>query len=74
MTKGLWMARAKELCPDLVILPYDYDSIRRISAQVCEIVQQFTHVIQVGSCDELVCDLSQYFADGSFLDVCRKIR
>ena len=47
------MARAKELCPDLVILPYDYDSIRRISAQVYEIVQQFTHVIQVGSCDEL---------------------
>lgn len=30
VTKGLWMGRAKEVCPELVILPYDYDNIRRV--------------------------------------------
>lgn len=32
VTKGLWMGRAKELCPNLIILPYDYDSIRQVKA------------------------------------------
>ena len=30
VTKGLWMGRAKEVCPGLVILPYDYENIRRV--------------------------------------------
>ena len=32
VTKGLWMGRAKEVCPELVILPYDYENIRRVGS------------------------------------------
>lgn len=30
VTKGMWMRRAKELCKELVILPYDFDLIEKV--------------------------------------------
>ena len=34
VTKGVWMGRAKELCPDLVILPYESDRIREVGVEI----------------------------------------
>ena len=34
VTKGVWMGRAKELCPDLVILPYESDRIREVGIEI----------------------------------------
>ena len=89
------MGKAKEVCPELVILPYDYENIRRVGNQnetknnrntnsaiingqishlIYEIVQRFTPIIQVGSCDELYCDLSQYLQNNQFLNVCSQIK
>lgn len=31
VTKGMWMKRAKDLCPSLIILPYDFDRIEKVS-------------------------------------------
>ena len=30
VTKGMWMKRAKDLCPSLIILPYDFDRIEKV--------------------------------------------
>ena len=31
VTKGMWMKRAKDSCPSLIILPYDFDRIEKVS-------------------------------------------
>ena len=36
LTKGVWMGRAKELCPDLVILPYESDRIREVGVEIVD--------------------------------------
>lgn len=30
VTKGMWMRRAKDLCKELVILPYDFELIEKV--------------------------------------------
>lgn len=34
VTKGMWMARAKELCPELIILPYEVEKIREVGREI----------------------------------------
>ena len=46
----------------------------QISHIVYEIVQKYTVVIQVGSCDELFCDLSHYRDNHGFMEICKQIK
>lgn len=39
----------------------------KTSRKVVSIVLEVTPLIEIGSCDELYCDLSQFLQDGSFL-------
>ena len=41
VTKGVWMGRAKELCPDLVILPYESDRIREVGVEIVDETKDF---------------------------------
>jgi DNA repair protein REV1 len=54
--KGMYLGRAKELCPDLVVLQYDFEGYEEVSEQVTDILYQHAEdwhgVIEQVSCDE----------------------
>lgn len=82
--KGDWMQRAKEACPNLVVLPYDFDLTKEVSIsvlphnqtskQIVHIVLEYTPLVQIGSCDELFCDLSAYSDRQAFLSILHTIK
>ncbi|KAI9918722.1 hypothetical protein PsorP6_011896 [Peronosclerospora sorghi] len=49
---GMYMQRAKELCPELIVLPYDFQAIERVSLQIYTIFFSHTPYVQAVSCDE----------------------
>ncbi|CAH0521822.1 unnamed protein product [Peronospora belbahrii] len=49
---GMFMQTARELCPDLVVLPYEFDAIQRVSFQIYDIFFSHTPFVQAVSCDE----------------------
>ena len=49
---GMFMRTAKELCKDLIILPYEFDEYARISEVVYCILYKFADEVEVVSCDE----------------------
>lgn len=51
-------SQALRLCPELVILPPDFDKYRRVSAQVQEIFRAFTPLIEPLSLDEAFLDVT----------------
>ncbi len=52
------LARALELCPELVVLPVDIGEYARVSRLVFEIFARYTPVIEPGSLDEAFLDLT----------------
>lgn len=61
--KGMFLGRAKELCPELVILNYDFEGYQEVSAQVSEILHQIAGEnhgsVQEVSCDESYVEMLQ---------------
>ncbi|KAF1785731.1 DNA polymerase, Y-family, little finger domain [Phytophthora cactorum] len=49
---GMFMQTAKELCPELIVLPYQFDAIERVSFQIYDIFFSHTPYVQAVSCDE----------------------
>ncbi len=62
--KGMFLGRAKELCPELIVLMYDFEGYEEVSQQVLEILDRLasseTHpgVVETVSCDESYVELS----------------
>ncbi len=38
VANGMWVSEAKKLCPDLLVVPYDFDEYRRVSNTFFETV------------------------------------
>ena len=59
--KGMFLGRAKELCPNLVILPYDFEGYEEVSEQVALILQrvagEYSGEVEQVSCDESYLEL-----------------
>jgi DNA polymerase-4 len=53
------MARAVRLCPDLVIVPPDFERYRRVSGQVMEILRACTPLVEPLSLDEAYLDVTE---------------
>ena len=51
-------ARAKELCPDLVLLPADFDKYTQTSRQIMAIFHRYTPLVEPLSLDEAFLDVS----------------
>jgi nucleotidyltransferase/DNA polymerase involved in DNA repair len=51
--------RARELCPSVVVLPYDFPKIDEVSKSVYECFLAVTLQVQAVSCDEAFLDLSE---------------
>lgn len=53
--KGMYLRRAKQLCPNLVVLGYDFDGYEEVSEQVTNIL--YRYVDNYGGCiEEVSCD------------------
>jgi DNA repair protein REV1 len=54
--KGMYLGRAKELCPNLIVLPYDFAGYEEVSEQVGTILQRvaadYDGQVEQVSCDE----------------------
>ena len=56
--RGLQLHEAKRLCPDLVILPSDYEAYSLYSQRMFSILRRFTPNVEEYSIDEAFADLS----------------
>ncbi|KAI1390241.1 impB/mucB/samB family protein [Hypoxylon trugodes] len=70
---GMWMKRAKELCPELKVLPYDFPAYEEASKLFYESILEVGGVVQSVSIDEALVDitsvvLSAVGSDGSGVD------
>ncbi|KAH8167661.1 hypothetical protein CIB48_g596 [Xylaria polymorpha] len=70
---GMWMKRAKELCPELKVLPYDFPAYEDASRLFYECILEVEGVVQSVSIDEALIDatsiiLSAVGSDGSGID------
>lgn len=55
---GMWMKRAKDLCPDLTVLPYDFPAYEEASRLFYESILEVGGKVQSVSIDEALVDVS----------------
>lgn len=55
---GMSMSRAKQRCPHLLVLPYEFDKYEDASESVYKILLKHTAAVQPVSCDEAYLDIS----------------
>ncbi|KAI6082131.1 impB/mucB/samB family protein [Hypoxylon rubiginosum] len=70
---GMWMKSAKELCPNLKVLPYDFPAYEEASKLFYECILEVGGIVQSVSIDEALVDvtsvvLSAVGSDGSGVD------
>jgi nucleotidyltransferase/DNA polymerase involved in DNA repair len=62
--KGMYLGKAKELCPELIVLMYDFEGYEEVSQQVLEILdrlatsEDYRGVVETVSCDEAYVELN----------------
>ncbi|XP_077969166.1 DNA repair protein REV1-like isoform X2 [Styela clava] len=56
---GMFMGKAKQLCPELRVIPYDFESYRRTSDQLYSTLATYTRHIEAVSCDEALVDITK---------------
>ena len=65
--------KARELCPDLIILPIDFEKYTRESARIKEIFQEYTDLVESVSLDEAFLDVT-HIKDRYAWDIAKEIR
>jgi len=58
VSRGIRLGDAKKLCPDLVILPSDYETYSIYSERMFSIIRRFTPLVEEYSIDEAFLDLT----------------
>ncbi|OWF54110.1 DNA repair protein REV1-like isoform X2 [Mizuhopecten yessoensis] len=53
---GMFMGKAKQLCPGLLTIPYDFEGYQEVSKILYDTVARYTHDIEAVSCDEMLVD------------------
>ena len=56
---GMWMKKAQELCPDLQVLPYDFQAYEAASRHFYAVIMDTGGFVQSVSIDEALVDVSQ---------------
>ncbi|KAK3580894.1 hypothetical protein CHS0354_008176 [Potamilus streckersoni] len=59
---GMFMGKARQLCPDLVTIPYDFEGYQIVSKLLYDTVASYTHDIEAVSCDEMLVDCTDLLA------------
>ena len=55
---GMFVGPAKSMCPDLKIIPYDFEGYQSVAKTLYDTVSKYTLDIQAVSCDEMIVDIS----------------
>uniref|UniRef100_A0A3P8SAE8 DNA repair protein REV1 n=1 Tax=Amphiprion percula TaxID=161767 RepID=A0A3P8SAE8_AMPPE len=60
---GMFFGKAKQLCPTLQSVPYDFEAYKEVALNMYEILAGYTHDIEALSCDEVLIDGSTLLAE-----------
>ncbi|XP_072269443.1 DNA repair protein REV1 isoform X2 [Pyxicephalus adspersus] len=60
---GMMFGKAKQLCPDLQVVPYDFDAYKEVSMTLYRTLASYTHDIEAASCDEALVDITEIIAE-----------
>ena len=68
------MAKAKRLCPQLIVVSSDHDRYKAVSMQVHEIFVRYTDIIEPLSIDEAFLDVTDSHCELSACEIAEEIR
>lgn len=68
---SMFMSRAKELCPQLIVVPYEFDKYEAVSELMYRILFRYSSRIQPVSCDEAYLDVTGLGQSG---DIAKRLR
>lgn len=60
---GMMFGKAKQLCPDLQVVSYDFDAYKDVSMTLYRTLASYTHDIEAVSCDEALVDITEILAE-----------
>ncbi|XP_040849733.1 DNA repair protein REV1 isoform X3 [Ochotona curzoniae] len=60
---GMFFGYAKQLCPNLQAVPYDFDAYKEVARTMYETLASYTHHIEAVSCDEALVDITEILAE-----------
>ena len=60
---GMFVGAALKLCPDLKVIPYDFEGYQEVAKTLYDTVARYTLDIQAVSCDEMLVDLGELLGD-----------
>ena len=66
---GMSVGKALKLCPDLSLVPYEFDKYRKVSQTLYETLMSYSHLVEAVSCDEAYVELTDYAADYDSVEV-----
>ena len=61
---GMFLGPARVKCPELVCVPYYFESYRTVSQKFYEILCSYTSEIEAVSCDEALLEISDLIGEG----------
>lgn len=64
---GMFFGKAKQLCPQLQSVPYDFEAYKEVALTMYETLASYTHDIEALSCDEVLIDATFVLND---LNIC----
>ncbi|XP_026522584.1 DNA repair protein REV1 isoform X3 [Notechis scutatus] len=60
---GMFFGQAKQLCPNLEAVPYDFHAYKEVARTMYETLASYTHNIEAVSCDEALVDTTEILAE-----------
>ncbi|XP_061287638.1 DNA repair protein REV1 isoform X3 [Bos javanicus] len=60
---GMYFGYAKQLCPNLQAVPYDFHAYKEVAQTMYETLASYTHDIEAVSCDEALVDITEILAE-----------
>ncbi|XP_019066062.1 DNA repair protein REV1 isoform X4 [Fukomys damarensis] len=59
----MFFGHAKQLCPNLQAVPYDFHAYKEVACMMYETLASYTHNIEAVSCDEALVDITEILAE-----------
>ena len=66
---GMYLGEALKMCPDLKVLPYEFETYRKIGYKFYYAISLFTLEIEAVSCDEMYVDVTELLNSTGNLDL-----
>nr|XP_045003666.1 DNA repair protein REV1 isoform X3 [Jaculus jaculus] len=60
---GMFFGHAKQLCPNLQAVPYDFHAYKEVAQTLYETLASYTYNIEAVSCDEALVDITEILAE-----------